>query len=137
MREIKAVLDFWLDLGVDGFRLDAVPYLVEREGTTGENLGETHGVAHDPGTCRAPQSILRAAGRGQSGSGGHAAILRAWRRVPYGFPFPADAAPVHGRGTGGPPADHRYHGAHAAAAGRLPMGDLPAQPRRADAGDGD
>ena len=44
MREIKAVLDFWLDLGVDGFRLDAVPYLVEREGTTGENLGETHDV---------------------------------------------------------------------------------------------
>jgi maltose alpha-D-glucosyltransferase / alpha-amylase len=35
-------LDFWLDLGVDGFRLDAIPYLYEREGTTGENLPETH-----------------------------------------------------------------------------------------------
>ena len=33
---------FWLDLGVDGFRLDAVPYLVEREGTSNENLPETH-----------------------------------------------------------------------------------------------
>jgi maltose alpha-D-glucosyltransferase/alpha-amylase len=35
-------LRFWLDLGLDGFRLDAVPYLYEREGTNGENLPETH-----------------------------------------------------------------------------------------------
>ncbi|MGH7824246.1 MAG: maltose alpha-D-glucosyltransferase [Candidatus Binatia bacterium] len=36
------VLDFWLDMGVDGLRLDAVPYLYEREGTDCENLPETH-----------------------------------------------------------------------------------------------
>jgi len=36
------VLRFWLDLGIDGFRLDAVPYLVVRDGTNGENLPETH-----------------------------------------------------------------------------------------------
>ena len=36
------VLRFWLDLGLDGFRLDAVPYLFEREGTSCENLPETH-----------------------------------------------------------------------------------------------
>jgi maltose alpha-D-glucosyltransferase/alpha-amylase len=36
------VLRFWLDLGLDGFRLDAVPYLFEREGTNCENLDETH-----------------------------------------------------------------------------------------------
>ncbi len=35
-------LRFWLDLGIDGFRLDAVPYLYERPGTNGENLPETH-----------------------------------------------------------------------------------------------
>jgi maltose alpha-D-glucosyltransferase/alpha-amylase len=39
---ILNVIDFWLGLGVDGLRLDAVPYLFEREGTTGENLPETH-----------------------------------------------------------------------------------------------
>jgi maltose alpha-D-glucosyltransferase/alpha-amylase len=36
------VLRFWLDLGIDGFRLDAVPYLFVRDGTNGENLPETH-----------------------------------------------------------------------------------------------
>ena len=35
-------LRFWLDLGLDGFRLDAIPYLYERDGTNGENLPETH-----------------------------------------------------------------------------------------------
>src|SRR5579862_1533139 len=38
------VMKFWLDMGVDGFRLDAVPYLVEREGTSSENLPETHAI---------------------------------------------------------------------------------------------
>jgi maltose alpha-D-glucosyltransferase / alpha-amylase len=37
-------LSFWLDMGIDGFRLDAVPYLYERPGTNGENLKETHDV---------------------------------------------------------------------------------------------
>jgi maltose alpha-D-glucosyltransferase / alpha-amylase len=36
------VLRFWLDLGIDGFRLDAVPYLYEEDGTNGENLPDTH-----------------------------------------------------------------------------------------------
>src|SRR6202045_3175800 len=46
-RVLEAVLQtmrFWLDMGVDGFRLDAIPYLVEREGTNNENLHETHVV---------------------------------------------------------------------------------------------
>ena len=40
--EIFKIIDFWCGMGVDGFRLDAVPYLYEREGTNGENLPETH-----------------------------------------------------------------------------------------------
>jgi maltose alpha-D-glucosyltransferase/alpha-amylase len=39
---MMGVLRFWLNLGLDGFRLDAVPYLFERDGTNGENLPETH-----------------------------------------------------------------------------------------------
>ncbi|MBW8011133.1 MAG: maltose alpha-D-glucosyltransferase [Chloroflexi bacterium] len=40
--EMLSIAKFWLDLGVDGFRVDAVPYLFEREGTNCENLPETH-----------------------------------------------------------------------------------------------
>ncbi|WP_080056030.1 maltose alpha-D-glucosyltransferase [Spirosoma aerolatum] len=40
--EIFNIIDYWCEMGVDGFRLDAVPYLFEREGTNGENLPETH-----------------------------------------------------------------------------------------------
>ena len=42
-----AAMDFWFDLGVDGLRLDAVPYLFEREGTNCENLPETHGALRE------------------------------------------------------------------------------------------
>ena len=46
-RVLKAIfktMQFWFDIGVDGFRLDAIPYLCEREGTNNENLPETHAV---------------------------------------------------------------------------------------------
>jgi maltose alpha-D-glucosyltransferase/alpha-amylase len=39
---MKDIMKFWLDMGIDGFRADAVPYLFEREGTINENLPETH-----------------------------------------------------------------------------------------------
>jgi maltose alpha-D-glucosyltransferase/alpha-amylase len=41
-REILDAMSYWLDRGIDGFRVDAVPYLYEREGTNCENLPETH-----------------------------------------------------------------------------------------------
>lgn len=41
-QEVFRIIDYWCAMGVDGFRLDAVPYLFEREGTNGENLPETH-----------------------------------------------------------------------------------------------
>jgi maltose alpha-D-glucosyltransferase / alpha-amylase len=40
--EMERVLRFWLEMGIDGFRLDAIPYLFEREGTNNENIAETH-----------------------------------------------------------------------------------------------
>ncbi|SCB61120.1 trehalose synthase /maltokinase [Rhizobium aethiopicum] len=44
MEELLKVMRFWLETGIDGFRLDAIPYLVEREGTINENLPETHAI---------------------------------------------------------------------------------------------
>jgi maltose alpha-D-glucosyltransferase / alpha-amylase len=58
--EVFKMIDYWCAMGVDGFRLDAVPYLYEREGTNGENLPETHAFLkklrahideHYPGTA--------------------------------------------------------------------------------------
>jgi maltose alpha-D-glucosyltransferase/alpha-amylase len=45
--EMWDIMKFWLNMGVDAFRLDAVPYLVEREGTNCENLPETHSIIKD------------------------------------------------------------------------------------------
>ncbi len=44
LKAVFQTMRFWLDMGVDGFRLDAIPYLIEREGTSNENLPETHAV---------------------------------------------------------------------------------------------
>jgi maltose alpha-D-glucosyltransferase / alpha-amylase len=44
VEEMLRVLRFWLDMGVDALRIDAIPYLVERDGTNCENLPETHSV---------------------------------------------------------------------------------------------
>jgi maltose alpha-D-glucosyltransferase/alpha-amylase len=43
-KAVISIMRFWLEMGVDGLRLDAVPYLVEREGTSNENLPQTHAV---------------------------------------------------------------------------------------------
>src|SRR6516225_3610281 len=44
VEEVLKVMRFWLEMGVDGLRVDAIPYLVEREGTSCENLPETHEI---------------------------------------------------------------------------------------------
>ena len=44
LRAVNKVMRFWFDMGVDGMRLDAIPYLIEREGTNCENLAESHQV---------------------------------------------------------------------------------------------
>jgi maltose alpha-D-glucosyltransferase/alpha-amylase len=44
MKAVLEVMRYWLDMGIDGLRLDAIPYLIERDGTNNENLPETHAV---------------------------------------------------------------------------------------------
>ena len=51
-QEILDVMAFWLDRGIDGFRVDAVPYLFEREGTSCENLPETHAFSQGDAPVR-------------------------------------------------------------------------------------
>ena len=63
LKAVLSVMRFWLQLGVDGLRLDAVPYLVEREGTNNENLPETHEILkRHPrrGRCRVSRPVLLA-----------------------------------------------------------------------------
>ncbi len=85
-------------MGVDGLRLDAIPYLYERDGTNCENL---------PGDARVSQGRCArhidaqfhrpdAAGGSQPVARGRGRLLRRRRRVPHGLPLPADAAAVHG-----------------------------------------
>ena len=44
LKAVLSVMHYWLDMGIDGLRLDAIPYLIERDGTHNENLPETHQV---------------------------------------------------------------------------------------------
>ena len=71
------VLRFWLDFGLDGFRLDAVPYLFERDGTNCENLPETHALPQ-AGARRDRRELSRprAARRGQPVAGRRRRLLR-------------------------------------------------------------
>ncbi len=122
-------MHFWLDKGVDGLRLDAIPYLVERDGTNNENLPETHDVLKairaDLDKHYEDRMLLAEANqwpedtRPYFGEGDECHM---------GFHFPAHAADVHGRRAGGPLPDHRHHPPDARDPRGLPMGDLPAQP---------
>ena len=106
--EMWKVMKFWVEIGVDGFRLDAVPYLVEREGTSCENLPETHAVSER--IARQTRPVLSrqdAAGRSQPVAGRSARLLRRRRRVSHGLPFSAHAQNVHGPEAGRPQAHHR------------------------------
>ena len=69
-------------------------------------------------------------------AGGRAGVFRPGRRMPHGVPLPADAAHVHGDRARGPLPDHRHHAPDPGDPRHLPVGDLPAQPRRADPRDG-
>ncbi len=133
-------LDFWLEMGVDGLRLDAIPYLFEREGTNCENLPETHEFlkklrahvdAKFPGRMllaeanQWPEDAIAYFGDG-SGDECHMA-----------FHFPLMPRLFMALRMEDRYPDHRHPRADAADPGDVPVGDLPAQPRRADAGDGD
>ncbi len=130
VEEVLKVMRYWLDMGVDALRVDAIPYLVERDGTSCENLPETHEVIK---TLRreidADYSKPGAAGRSQPVAHRRSPLLRRGRRMPHGVPFSADAAHLHGTATGRPAADHRHHRANSGHSGHLSVGSFPTKPR--------
>ena len=131
------VLRFWLDLGLDGFRLDAVPYLFEEEGTNCENLPRTHEylkrVRKEVDENYADRVLLAEANQWPEDV---VAYFGDGRRVPHGLPLPRHAADVHVAAARGGAADDRDPRPHAGDPGERAVGPLPAQPRRADARDG-
>ena len=127
--EMIRVMQFWLDLGIDGFRADAVPYLFEREGTNCENLPETHAYLkrirrfideNYPGRillCEAnqwPEDVRPYFGDGDE--------------FHMGFHFPVMPRIYMALEQRPAPAADLDHGAHAAHPGRLPVVHLLAQP---------
>ena len=109
------VMRFWLDRGLDGFRCDAVPYLIEREGTNGENLPETHTVLRE---------FRRVIDREYGGDRVLLAEANQWPEDvrPYfgdgdefhmAFHFPLMPRLYMGDPARGPAADHRHLHAHA------------------------
>ena len=101
----QAMLDvivFWLELGLDGLRLDAVPYLFAREGTNCENLPETHAFlkrARAVVEAAHPDRVLLAEANQMACR--RREVLRRGRRVPHGVSFPGHAAHVHGAASRG------------------------------------
>ena len=103
------VIDFWFDMGVDGFRLDAVPYLVRARRN---QLRESAGDACVPAASCArtwirsikDRMLLAEANQWPEDA---VAYFGGRRRMPDGVSFPADAAAVHGHAHGGPFSDHR------------------------------
>ena len=95
------VVDFWLAMGVDGLRLDAVPYLYERDGTNCEKPAGNSRIPQVPAALhRRALPQPHAAGGGQPVAGRCRRLLRRGGRVPYELPLSADAAPVHGPADG-------------------------------------
>ena len=131
------VLRFWLDLGMDGFRLDAVPYLYEREGTNGENLPETHEYlkrVRAEVDAKYPDRVLLAEANQWPadvveyfGDGDECHMAFHFPVMPRMFMAlrREEANPIY-----------EILAPDAGDPGQLPVGPVPAQPRRADARDG-
>ena len=137
VRAVIHIMEYWLDTGVDGLRLDAIPYLIERDGTNNENLRETHDVIKRIRKVindrYADRMLLAEANqwpedvRDYFGDGDEC-------HMAYHFPLMPRMYMAIAQEDRHP--DRRDHGADARHPGQLPVGDLPAQPRRAHSRNG-
>ena len=86
LKAVIRIMRFWLDMGVDGLRLDAIPYLCERDGTSNENIPETHAVIRE----------IRSVIDQHYGDRMLLAEANQWPEDVREYFGNADAAPVHG-----------------------------------------
>ena len=136
-RRSSAVVDFWLEMGVDGLRLDAVPYLYEREGTNCENLPETHAFLE--GCARTSTSSSRTGccwPRRTSGPRTPSAYFGDGDECHMGFHFPLMPRLFMAMRRRTASRSSTSWTRRRRSPRRLPVGDVPAQPRRAHARDG-
>ena len=96
-RAVLNVVDFWLQMGVDGLRLDAIPYLYEREGTSGDARAP-QGAAQSRGRQVQASDLAR---RSEPVAGRRHRVLRERGRIADELSLPAHAAVVHGDPHGG------------------------------------
>ena len=136
-REMLRTIEYWLEHGRRRAppRRGAVPVRARRHELR-EPAGDARLPARDPQLDRRALRRPHAARRGEPVARGRGRVLRRRRRVPDGVPLPADAPAVHGPADGGPVPDRRHPAPDPAAARRVPVGRVPAQPRRAHARDG-
>ncbi len=135
---LNASCDFWLDMGVDGLRLDAVPYLCEREGTNCENLPETHAVIREIRARRWTTATRTACCWPRPTSGPRTRPPTSATATSATWPSTSRSCRASSWRCGmeDRKPDHRHPRADAGDPGQLPVGHLPAQPRRAHPGDG-
>jgi maltose alpha-D-glucosyltransferase/alpha-amylase len=126
------VLDFWFDMGVDGMRLDAVPYLYEREGTSCENLPETHQflkmLRRHVDEKYGDRMLLAEANQWPEDAAAYFGEGKG-RRVPHGVSFSAHAALIHVAADGRPDTHRGYFAADSGDSRDSAMGVVFAQSR--------
>ena len=132
--EILKIMGFWIQLGVSGFRMDAVPFMIETKGAERQEAGRAirHAarVPRVPAVAAAATAIMLAEANVLAGDG-HGVLRRRRRPHAHDVQLPGQPAPVLRAGAGRRAPAGQGAGGDEAAPGDGAMGPLPAQPRRA------